>query len=103
MLDPGFKTKLPQVIDLLKKHKVSKAFAFGSVCSIRFNEKSDIDLLISFDPRLEPLEKGELWWDLVFALEDTLKRQVDLITESSLSNPYLIQSIDSNKELIYAA
>ena len=31
-------------------HNVKTLFVFGSVCTEAFNEKSDIDLLISFKP-----------------------------------------------------
>ena len=34
---------------LCKKHDVAKLWAFGSVCTDKFNDKSDIDLLISFN------------------------------------------------------
>jgi len=34
---------------LCKKHDVAKLWAFGSVCTDKFIDKSDIDLLISFN------------------------------------------------------
>ena len=40
-----FNNYLPGIIALCKKHKVKKLFAFGSVLTNRFNDKSDIDLL----------------------------------------------------------
>jgi uncharacterized protein len=30
-------------------------------------------------------------------------RKIDLLTENSLSNPYLIESIEETKQLLYAA
>ena len=41
--------KLPEVIQTLKTHRVTKAYAFGSVCTNQFNSKSDIDLMIDFE------------------------------------------------------
>lgn len=40
-----FNNYLPGIIALCKKHKVKKLFAFGSVLTNRFNDKSDIDLV----------------------------------------------------------
>jgi hypothetical protein len=70
MLHPLFSSKLPQVTGLLKEHKVSRAYAFGSVCTEAFNDKSDIDLLISFEEGLDPVEYGEHYWNLLDLLHN---------------------------------
>lgn len=101
MLNQFLNSKLPEVIKLLKQHKIVSAYAFGSVCSENFKNESDIDLLIDFDPTLEPLEKGELWWDLYFSLKDYFQREVDLVTLSSLRNPYFIKELNETKQVIY--
>ena len=61
--------KLPQVRELLKKHKVKKAYAFGSVCTDHFNKASDIDFLIAFEDNLDPMVEGESWWNLLEGLK----------------------------------
>ncbi|MEK6780203.1 MAG: nucleotidyltransferase domain-containing protein [Bacteroidota bacterium] len=43
------KDNLPKIHELLRSYKVKRAFVFGSVCTDQFNEKSDIDILLSFD------------------------------------------------------
>ena len=101
MLHASFQKQLPLIVELFKQHKIKNAYAFGSVVTDRFNEKSDVDFIINFMDGLDPLERGELKWNLRFALEDTLHRNIDLLSENTLSNPYLIQSINSNKQLIY--
>jgi uncharacterized protein len=79
---------------------VKSLYAFGSVCTDRFNEKSDIDLLISF----KTMDYGD-YADTYFALADQFeslfKRPVDLVTDKSLSNPYFIDSINKTKTLLY--
>ena len=40
---------IQKIIDLCKKHKVHKLFVFGSILTNRFNDKSDIDLVVDFD------------------------------------------------------
>jgi len=84
-------------------NKVKKAYIFGSYASGRANEESDIDLLIEFEENLSPLERGELWWSLYDQLRKIFKKDIDLLTPPSLSNPYLIESIENSKILIYAA
>lgn len=83
-------------------HNVQSLFAFGSVCTDKFNEESDIDLLISFNP-MEFGEYADTYFQIAEEFESILNRPVDLITDKSLSNPYFIESINQTKTLIYAA
>lgn len=93
---------LPLIISLFEKHKIKDAYLFGSVITDKFDEeKSDVDFLVNFIDDIDPLEKGELLWSLRFSLEDNLKRPVDLITETSLKNPYFIEEINETKIKIY--
>jgi len=43
----ALKSKIPVVIPLLKKHKVKRAYAFGSAVTGSFGTDSDIDILIA--------------------------------------------------------
>jgi uncharacterized protein len=47
---------------ILQLHKVEKAYLFGSATTPDFSAQSDIDMLITFQENIDPLEKGELWW-----------------------------------------
>ena len=84
-----------------ESHRIEKAYVFGSAVSGDFNEKSDLDFLVKFQPGLTPLEKGELWWNLHDTLRDIFDREIDLVTERSLKNPYFIKEINDTKRLIY--
>jgi predicted nucleotidyltransferase len=101
MFHPVLQEKLPEVVALVKAHKVKRAYAFGSICTPEFNNNSDVDLLISFDDALEPADKGELWFELYFKLKDVFNREVDLLTESSLGNPYFINTLNRTKTALY--
>jgi predicted nucleotidyltransferase len=103
MLNPYIQERLSLVNALFKSHNVKCAYAFGSSVGYEFNEESDIDFLISFEEGLEPLEKGKIWWELHDGLRQVLKREIDLLIESSLNNPYFIEEINEKKQLIYAA
>ena len=82
-------------------YKIEKAYVFGSVATEGFNENSDIDFLVTFQPNLTPLEKGEMWWNLHDTLRNLFKREIDIVTENSLKNPYFIKELNETKELIY--
>ena len=101
MINTAFQKLLPLVIEILRKHKVKDAYLFGSATTDKFNESSDVDLLINFEEGLAPLEKGELMLDLQIALQDKLKRDIDLLTESSLKNPYFIEEVKEKRIKIY--
>ena len=81
-------------------HNVKSLFAFGSVCTDKFNNKSDIDLLISFNP-MDYGDYADAFFDLADQFENLFQRPVDLVTEKSLSNPYFIDSINKTKTLLY--
>jgi predicted nucleotidyltransferase len=92
---------LPQANRLFQKHKVIRAYAFGSILSDDFNKDSDIDFIIDVDEKINPVELGEHLWNLQFELQDLFKREVDLITSRSLKNPYFKREVEQTKRLIY--
>ena len=93
-------------IDELKKlcntYNVRSMYAFGSVCTDKFNDNSDIDLLISFD-NLSIEQYTDNYFDLHYKLQDLFSRKIDLLTDNSFSNPYFIKGIEQTKQLVYAA
>ena len=91
---------IESIKQLCKNHHVKSLFAFGSVCTERFNDASDIDLLISFNS-LDYADYADNYFLLADKLEDVFQRHVDLVTEKSLSNPYFIASVNKTKMLIY--
>lgn len=93
--------EINQIKDVCKELKINKLFAFGSVLSEKFNNNSDIDLLISFADDISIEDYTKNYFLLHYRLRDLLNREVDIITENSLSNPFFIASLESNKKLIY--
>jgi predicted nucleotidyltransferase len=91
---------IDKISDLCSKHKVKKLFAFGSVLSDRFQKESDIDLVVDFQ-EIELYDYADNYFDLKYSLENIFNREVDLLEDKAISNPYLRQSIDSTKQLIY--
>lgn len=101
MINQEFLQYMPMVIQILQNHKVKSAYLFGSVLTDRFNDHSDVDFLVDYEPFDDPLAFGDNIWDLRFALEDHLQREVDLINVKNLTNPYFIQEINETKYKIY--
>jgi predicted nucleotidyltransferase len=86
--------------DLCKKHKVRKLFAFGSVLTSKFKKTSDIDLIVDFQD-VDLYNYADNYFDLKDSLERLFKREVDLLEDKAIKNPYMRQSIESSKQLIY--
>ena len=85
---------------LCSKHKVSRLFVFGSVLTDSYNQASDIDFVVDFSD-VDIYNYADNYFDLKTSLENLLNRQIDLLEEKAINNPYLRKSIDSSKKLIY--
>jgi len=97
------KERLNDIIKLCENHGVKSLYVFGSANTDKFDKNSDVDLLISFKENLTIEEYTENYFTLQYKLRELLKRDIDLVTQNSLSNPFFIQSIDQNKQLLYGA
>lgn len=103
-MQPIIEKRREELKDICKQLKIKRLYAFGSaVSSDRFGQNSDIDFLISFDDGISPEEYSENYFQFHYTIRSLLGREVDVITERSLSNPYFIESIDKHKILIYEA
>lgn len=89
-----------KINELCSNYKVSELYVFGSILSERFNNESDIDLLVDFDD-MDIFNYADNYFDFKFALENVLNRNVDLLEKKAVKNPFLQKSIDSSKKLIY--
>ncbi|WP_316743314.1 nucleotidyltransferase family protein [Pedobacter antarcticus] len=66
----------------LRSFGVSNLSIFGSFITGKFNAKSDVGLLVNFDPDQKSYDN---FMDLSFFLEDLLGRKVEVVTPQSLS------------------
>ena len=101
MIHISIQDKITELVRILKTHRVERAYLFGSVCTENFNDESDVDLLIAFDKKLRPIQRGALHLDLYDELEKALNRKVDLVTEDYLTNPYFIKVMNKTKTVLY--
>jgi len=94
--------KMNELKSICETCDVSTMYIFGSACTDKFNSSSDIDILVSFKDI--PIDKyTDNYFELHYRLEELFGREIDLLTNFSLSNPYLIESIEETKQLLYAA
>ena len=98
---PILKDNIQSLVEICKRHHVSKLFVFGSAISGKFDAThSDIDLVVELLP-MPPEEKGEHLLELWDELEALLQRKVDLLTDQPIKNPFLRKDIEQSKRLIY--
>lgn len=89
------------VARVCREHGVRRIRVFGSATSDRFDEASDVDLLVEFQPDLADV------FDAYFGLKEDLEalfgRRVDLVMADAVRNPYFEASATANAEELYAA
>jgi len=88
------------VSELCRKRNVKALYIFGSALTEKFNDESDVDLIVSFN-QMPVEEYADNYFDLKFALQDTFKKPVDLLEEQAIKNPYLLKNIFQHRQLIY--
>lgn len=92
------------ITDLCRRYRVKRLEVFGSAArGIDFDwDHSDADFLVEF------AENGQaaslhVFFSLRQELEQLIGRHVDLAEATALRNPYLLSSIEQNREVVYAA
>src|SRR5436190_17374763 len=86
--------------NLCSNHKVRQLYAFGSVLTDKFNQESDIDLLVNFD-LIDISQYADNYFDFKFSLQKLLNRPIDLLEDKAIKNPYFRQNLNSQRRLIY--
>lgn len=76
-------------------------YVFGSILTARFNADSDVDLLVNFTSEVDYLSYADNILDFYAELKDLFGREVDLVDETSIRNPYFKKEVELTKQLIY--
>lgn len=90
------------LVEICRRHGVRKLEVFGSAVGEEFDPTtSDIDFVVDF------LDYGpgvaDRYFSFIESLEALFGREVDLVFERKLTNPYFIQSINESRRNIYEA
>lgn len=93
---------LQRILDLCRLHRVKSLSVFGSILTDRFNDQSDVDLLVDFEPvNHDESDYVGNYFDLKESLEKLFNRKVDLIEYGMNLNPIFKALVDKKKLLIY--
>ncbi len=86
-----------QIAAFCHRHHVRRLAVFGSVLREDFNDNSDIDVLVEFEPGHVP---GLAFFAMQRELSEILGRKVDLNTPQCLSR-YYRDSVLAEAEVVY--
>ena len=92
---------LQKLFALCRRYKVSSLYVFGSILTPRFNDNSDVDILVNFNTDIDYNNYADNFFDFYHALKSLFGREIDLVDESSVKNPYFKAEIEDTKQLIY--
>lgn len=95
------KRNLAQIKRMFKTYGVVSAYVFGSAATGKMTKGSDVDFLIRFSPELDINTYGTNYFNLLYELQDLLRKDVDLVAEETVTNPYLLETINQQKILVY--
>lgn len=87
--------------DICRRFRVGQLYLFGSATGVRYQPgRSDLDFLVTLDERPSG-EYADDYLNLAEALEQLFQSPVDLVTERSIRNPYLRETILKTRQLLY--
>ena len=88
---------------LCQRYCVRRLELFGSATDRRFDpETSDLDFLVEYLP-LAPADHAKSYFGLLEALQDLFQRPIDLVEVKAVRNPFLLESINLSRTVLYAA
>ena len=100
---PEIAVKQMEIARLCRRFEVVRLDIFGSAATGAFEpETSDLDFVARF-ARTNDTTYPDRYLDFAEELERLFNRDVDVITERSVRNPYFRAEIDRTRELVYAA
>lgn len=89
--------------ELCRRHHVRRLELFGSAASGEFNPvSSDLDFLVMFED-LEPAAYADAYLGFYEDLTTLFDRRIELVSTTDITNPYFLESIQRNRETLYAA
>ena len=89
-----------EIFALCTEHEVDKLYLFGSILTSKFNDNSDVDILIQFG-NIDLLQYFDNYMDFKEQLEALLHRKVDIVENQAVRKPIFRNIIDREKQLIY--
>ncbi|MBA4106957.1 MAG: hypothetical protein C0485_14500 [Pirellula sp.] len=94
--------RLPAILQLCRQYRVKRLELFGSAATGKFGADSDLDFVVDFHPQ-SPADRADAYFGLLADLQDLFQREIDLVEQDAISNPYLKRSIEAAHTVLYAA
>jgi len=89
--------------ELCRTYHVERLDIFGSAATGKFRpDASDIDFIVSFN-RSSDMNLADQYFGLWEDLRDMFGRDVDLVIERAMKNPYFIKAVNDTRRIVYAA
>jgi predicted nucleotidyltransferase len=100
-MDPAVQQKLSALRELCTRYGVRRLELFGSAATGGFDAgRSDLDFLVEFLP-LEPGQHANAYFGLKEDLEAIFDRDVDLVMDSAVVNPYFREELDRTRTTLF--
>jgi hypothetical protein len=94
---------LEEIARICQRYQVRRLAAFGSILRGDFDPlRSDADFLVEFEPVPVAL-RMQNYLALREALAALLSRPVDLVEDGAIRNPYILQNVAEQQQVLYAA
>lgn len=92
-----------ELTDLCRRFHVRRLDLFGSAARAEdFTERSDIDLLVEFEPDHAPPALGE-FLALRQALATLLGHEIDLTVAGTIRNPFVRSAVERSRVTLHGA
>lgn len=102
-MDPRLAPYRSEIGRLCVRHRVRRLDLFGSAGGPGFDPaSSDVDLLVEFAD-LTPGDYADHYFGLREDLRVLLGREIDLVVERAVRNPFFLESVRRSREVLFAA
>jgi predicted nucleotidyltransferase len=100
---PELRQAQSRLAELCRRHNVRRLEIFGSATGPNFDAStSDLDFIVEFGP-FPAGGYSEHYFALLEDLGQLFNRPIDLLVARAVRNPFLLESINRSRELLYAA
>ena len=98
------KARRQEIAVLCRRLVIRRLHVFGSAVGDSFDiDASDVDVLVEFDSDRPGFDYFGTYFTLKEGLEEILGRPVDVVSVTSICNPYFRDEVMRTRELLYAA
>ncbi|SBW20869.1 DNA polymerase beta domain-containing protein [Candidatus Protofrankia californiensis] len=102
-MHPVIGTRRSEIEALCRRLGIRRLDVFGSAVGASFDvDSSDVDVLVEFDDARTGFDYFGSYFDLKEGLERLLGRAVDVVSVTSIRNPYFRDQVMRTRQPLYA-